>query len=62
MMKKNVGGVDRLIRIVLGVALLASGIMYHSWWGAIAIIPFATALINFCPLYTVLGIKTCRAC
>jgi hypothetical protein len=61
-MKKNMGKTDRIIRIVLGVMLLAIGVIYQFWWGAIGIIPLVTASINFCPLYTALGIKTCSTC
>lgn len=61
-MKKNMGNVDRSIRVVIGIVLLALGVMYHAWWGAIGLIPLATAAIGFCPLYTVLGLKTCSKC
>lgn len=62
-MKKNVGSLDRIIRIVVGVALLAgyafnSGGAY-SWLYLIGIIPIVTGFMNFCPLYRILGIRTC---
>lgn len=57
-MKANVGKADKVIRIVLGVAIIAAGIYFKSWWGAIGIIPILTAAISWCPLYTPLGIKT----
>ena len=57
-MKKNVGSVDKIVRIVLGLAIGAAGYYYQSWWGLIGIIPFATALINFCPVYTLLKLST----
>lgn len=59
-MKANVGKADKVIRIVLGVAIIAAGIYFKSWWGAIGIIPILTAAISWCPLYTPLGIKTCK--
>ncbi len=61
-MKANVGGLDRLLRVMIGLALLAflafgEGAM--RWWGAIGVIPLLTAFMSFCPLYSVLGISTC---
>ncbi len=57
-MKKNVGSVDQIIRIVIGLAIGVVGIMYQSWWGLVGIVPVATALLNFCPFYPILGIST----
>jgi hypothetical protein len=59
-MKANVGKADKVIRIVLGVAMMAAGIYFKSWWGAIGLIPIITASISWCPLYAPLGIKTCK--
>jgi hypothetical protein len=59
-MKSNVGGIDRGLRIVAGIlliALAATGTV--GLWGWIGIIPLATGLISFCPLYTLLGFSTC---
>ncbi|TLU83287.1 MAG: DUF2892 domain-containing protein [Chlorobium sp.] len=61
-MKKNMGKTDRIIRAIIGMVVLALGVVYHNWWGAIGLIPFITALIGFCPLYTIFGIKTCGSC
>lgn len=60
----NVGGVDRLLRIVVGLALIAAalglfGPAYASVWGWIGVIPLATALIGWCPAYSLFGITTC---
>lgn len=64
-MNRNVGTVDRIIRIIIGLALLWYALLAaptgYNWVGWIGIIPLATALIGFCPLYTVLGIRTCPA-
>ncbi len=57
-MKKNVGSVDKIVRIVLGLAIGAAGYYYQSWLGLIGIIPVATALINFCPVYTLFKLST----
>lgn len=57
-MKTNVGTVDKVVRIVLAIIIGALGYYYHTWWGLIALVPFATAFIGFCPLYTPFGIST----
>ncbi len=60
-MQANVGGIDRILRLVAGVFILS---LYfwgpQSPWALIGIVPIATALFRFCPAYTLLGIKTCR--
>jgi hypothetical protein len=63
-MTKNVGGIDKILRIVAGVALLAfaaTGIPAtgFNWVGWIGVVPLATALINWCPAYTLIGVNTC---
>ncbi|MCB1060708.1 MAG: DUF2892 domain-containing protein [Calditrichaeota bacterium] len=60
-MTANVGSADKVIRIILGLALIGWGIYAKNWWGAIGIIPLGTALMNFCPLYGVCGLKTNKA-
>jgi Inner membrane protein YgaP-like, transmembrane domain len=65
-MKTNEGGFDRLLRIIVGAALLL-GVFFGSnfglgWlnpWGWIGVVPLATGLIGWCPAYAILGIKTC---
>lgn len=59
-MKFNVGGIDRILRIVLGVVLIglaATGTV--GWWGYIGVVPLVTGLFRFCPLYSVVGMNTC---
>jgi hypothetical protein len=59
-MKKNVGGIDRLLRIVVGlvlVALAATGQV--GAWGWLGLILLATGLFSFCGAYTLLGLNTC---
>ncbi|MCG6505112.1 DUF2892 domain-containing protein [Kingella sp. SNUBH-2017] len=59
-MKRNVGTIDRIIRIVLGIALIAGALMgYIGWWGWIGVVPLATGLMSSCLLYSLLGINTC---
>ena len=59
-MKENVGGFDRIFRIVLGVVVIVLGLLYHSWWGLIGIVPLLTGLTNRCPAYLPFGISTCK--
>ena len=59
-MKCNVGGVDRVLRIVAGIVLIGlatAGVV--GVWGWIGVVPLATGLFRFCPLYPVLGINSC---
>ncbi|MDD3213951.1 MAG: DUF2892 domain-containing protein [Eubacteriales bacterium] len=60
-MKKNIGTVDKWIRLVLGLALLSMFLWVPGgakWFGLIGLIPLVTALIGFCPLYALFGINT----
>ena len=62
-MKKNVGSADRLIRIVVGAALIAWALFgggSYSWIGWIGVVPLLTAGIGWCPAYMPFGIRTCR--
>ncbi len=60
-MQCNVGKTDKTLRIVVGLALLALGAAgVIGWWGLIGLVPLATGLMNWCPAYTLLGIKTCK--
>lgn len=59
-MKCNVGSIDRILRISVGlalVALAANGIV--GWWGWLGLIPLATGIFRFCPAYPLLGINSC---
>lgn len=62
-MKKNVGGLDRILRIVIGAALLLGFVMNsggaYSWLYLIGIVPLATGLMSSCPLYSIFGLNTC---
>jgi predicted RND superfamily exporter protein len=57
-MKQNVGNVDKTIRIILAIVIAALGIYFKSWWGLVALVPLATALMSFCPLYPLFKIST----
>ena len=59
-MNANVGTVDRVLRIVVGLALIAlAAVGKIGWWGYIGAVPVLTGLFRLCPLYTILGIRTC---
>lgn len=63
-MNTNVGTADRVIRVILGLALLSAIFLLDGkerWFGLIGLVPLLTAAVKFCPLYTVLGIRTCPA-
>lgn len=60
-MNKNVGSIDRAIRVVAGIVLLSLTVVGpKTMWGLIGIVPLVTALVSWCPAYTLLGIRTCR--
>ena len=59
-MEKNVGGIDRNLRIIVGIAIIAAGVVYESWWGAVGLIPITTALLGWCPPYAILGMNSCK--
>jgi hypothetical protein len=58
-MKANVGGIDKVVRIVVGVALLAWALLGGPAWAWIGVLPLATGLVNWCPAYSLLGMNTC---
>lgn len=58
-MQKNVGGIDKIVRIVVGIALIIWAIAGGPLWAWIGILPLATGLLNWCPAYTLLGISSC---
>ncbi len=60
-MKLNVGGIDRPMRIVVGLALVAWALFGGPVWAWIGVVPLATGLIGFCPIYPILGMNTCSA-
>ncbi|MGV6849205.1 MAG: YgaP family membrane protein, partial [Marinibacterium sp.] len=64
MFSKNVGNVERILRIVVGAALIAAyfinGGGTYSWLYLLGIVPLATGIIGWCPPYAILGISTCK--
>lgn len=62
-MKANVGTIDRTLRIIVGLALIALSLAgMIGVWGWIGVLPLATGIFRFCPAYTLLGIKMCKSC
>jgi hypothetical protein len=59
-MKYNVGGIDRVLRVVVGLALIAlAATGTVGVWGWIGVVPLATGLFRFCPLYPLIGVNSC---
>lgn len=59
-MSKNEGTLDRILRVIFGLGLLAMVFVGpQTAWGWIGLVPLLTGLVGYCPLYAVLGIKTC---
>lgn len=59
-MKLNVGGIDRIARIVLGLVLIGLTVTGTiGVWGWLGVVPLATGAIGWCPPYAIFGINTC---
>ena len=60
MLAKNVGSIDRILRIVVGLGLISLVFVGpQTPWGWVSVVPLLTAFISFCPLYTLIGVRTC---
>ena len=57
-MQCNVGQTEKTIRIIAGIATLAAGAVFQSWWGLIGIVPLATGIVRYCPAWQLLGVNT----
>ena len=58
-MKANVGGIDRILRVLAGLALIAWALLGGPVWAWIGVVPLATGALRFCPVYPLLGLSTC---
>lgn len=57
-MKPNVGNLDRILRLILGLAVLGLGFYFKTWWGALGLIFVITGLVRFCPIWGACRINT----
>lgn len=60
-MKCNIGKIEQIVRIVIGLGIVLIGLYYRSWWGIIGIVPIITGVSRYCPVSDVLGVSTCDA-
>ncbi|RBO52711.1 DUF2892 domain-containing protein [Rhodovulum sp. BSW8] len=60
LLSKNVGGIDRILRIVIGALMVIAALLGYSNWLLIGIVPLATGLMSTCPLYSLIGLNTCK--
>lgn len=58
-MSKNVGGFDKIARIVIGAALILGALLGYGVWMWIGVVPLLTGLMGSCPLYSIVGLNTC---
>ena len=56
-MHHNVGAIDQILRIVLGVVICTIGVIYNNWWGLVGLIPLVTGTMSWCPLYNLVGLS-----
>jgi len=56
----NVGKMDRIARMLLGITILGLGFYFQSWWGLLGVVPLLTAALRWCPAYLPFGLNTCR--
>ena len=60
MLSKNLGSIDRILRVVVGLGLISLVFIGpQTPWGWVGLVPLLTALVGFCPAYTLLGLRTC---
>jgi hypothetical protein len=59
-LKKNVGYVDSIIRVVIGALIVGIGLYFDSMWGLVGLIPVVSGAVSFCPVYKALSIDTAK--
>ncbi len=60
-MTKNIGMIDRFVRVVVGLGIVYWAVRHGSWWGMIGVVLLITAAMQYCCLYKLFGFKTCGA-
>jgi hypothetical protein len=56
----NLGKTDRIIRVIIGLAVIWSGLYYENWWGMVGVLVLIPAILGHCPLYVPFKFSTCR--
>lgn len=60
-MKANEGAIDRLLRVLVGIAVLSLVFIGPKTpWGYLGLVPLVTGIVGWCPLYSILGVNSCR--
>jgi ABC-type polysaccharide/polyol phosphate export permease len=59
-MKCNVGSIDRLLRIIVGLIVAILGVYFENWWGLVGVVLIATGLFKFCPIYWTMKMSTAK--
>ena len=54
----NAGKIDRIVRVVVGIAIIGWGVATQNYWGAVGLVPLLTGAVGFCPLYPILKLNT----
>ncbi len=60
-MQRNVGKTDQIVRIVLGLVVIALGFYFSSWWGLVGVVLLLTGIVRWCPLYAPFKFSTAEA-
>ena len=59
-MEQNIGDIDKMIRMLIGFAVMGAGFYFQSWWGITGLFILMTATFSWCPPYSLFGINTCN--
>ena len=59
-MHHNIGGIDQILRIDLGVVIFTIGEIYNNWWGLVGLIPLVTGIMSWCLLYYLVGLSSLK--
>jgi Inner membrane protein YgaP-like, transmembrane domain len=63
MFKTNIGGVERVIRVIAGAGIVSMAFIGpHSPWAYLGLVPLLTGLVGWCPPYAIFGVNTCSSC